>query len=175
MGSDIDTNRYEYKNIVVSGDHNALYQEAYQCFGWQPCGTRSNLLGERLWTISMWRNPRIRNREELVRLERKFEDCVEEIDQFERRKKNTAIGISLAVSLIGSALFVGGILALVVGRSVSMIILSNFLFVLACLDYLISYFVYRNRAKSRTAADMEFMSKKYGEINELMKQGRALL
>ena len=175
MGSEIDTVRNEYKNIVVSNDHNALYQEAYECFGWQTCGTRSNLLGERLWTISMWRDLKIKNRAELVKLERQFEDCTEEIAQFERGKKRTAAWITAVVCLIGAALFVGGIFALIIGWSAPMIVLADFLFMLSCLVFAAAVFVYRNRVRSRTEADLAFIDKKYEEITALMKQGRALL
>ena len=96
---------YEYRDVTVDGNMEALYVDSYESFGWQFEGRQPSLLGITTGMVSLKfkRDRKILNKAELTRLQRNFDSCVSEITRMEQSKASYASVIAFTIGIIGTA------------------------------------------------------------------------
>lgn len=76
---------YEYTSVTVRQAMESIYADGYANFGWKLESTSIQLSGESM-VMKFKRDCKIRNKVELIRLQRKFDFYVEEIESLENPK-----------------------------------------------------------------------------------------
>lgn len=164
---------YEYKNITVGREMEALYADGYANFGWTLEGTdvTPTIRGTTAANMKFKRDRKICNKAELTRLQRQFEACVQEIQALERSKTASASIAAFTVGLIGTAFLAGSVFAYIGGMLVFSIVLA----VPGLLGWIIPYFMYQKIQKDKTAELSPFIEQKYDEIYTTCEKANGLL
>lgn len=168
---------YDYKEIRVDGSKLSMYLDCYESFGWQVDergGVRENGIGERIGaTIHLKRDRKIMNKQELTRLQRNFEDCLNQIEMLERSKTSQAIMWSLVVGVIGTAFMAGSVFAV---TAVPPIIWLCILLALpGFAGWAAAPMLYRYLVNRRTSIVTPLIEEKYDEIYGICEKGNRLL
>jgi len=85
---------YEYKEVIIERGKESVYANGYPNFGWQLESNSPQTLGLSTVILKFKRDRKIRNKAELTRLQRMFENKVNEIGKLERSITTTACIIS---------------------------------------------------------------------------------
>lgn len=107
---------YEYKNITVARSMESVYTDGYANFGWQFTGTQPALQGGIAVVLKFKRNRQLKNRSELNRLEREFENGLHEIEKLERRKNASVTGSAIGFGILGTCFLAGAVLSFIAGN-----------------------------------------------------------
>ena len=93
---------YEYRDITVDRDLEALYADSYRSFGWILENASPLALGLGNITMKFKRDRKIRNKAELTRLQRQFDACVNDIMSMEDSKASSASIVAFSVGIVGT-------------------------------------------------------------------------
>ena len=172
---------YEYKEICTNRDMEGLYADSYPSFGWEleggtPC-TTLDYIGNDTINLKFKRDRKIKNKTELTRLQRKFENDVEDICHLEK-SKNTSATIGASVNgILGAVMFALSVFLMTgmlsaAGYTMPLVVVTGVIGIL--LWVLIYPTIKRQRAKS-TAKASPLIEQKYDSINETCEKAYALL
>lgn len=107
---------FEYQDIVVKKAMQSVYTDGFESFGWIADGT-GEAAGRADSVIMKFKRARkIRNKQELARLQKEFEDCGAQIVSLERSKTLQASVTGSAVGLIGTAVMAATAFAVADGQ-----------------------------------------------------------
>jgi len=163
---------YEYKDVTVNRNLEALYTDSYENFGWQMDGTDiPPSFSPSAVTLKFKRDRKIRNKAELSRLERQFNTCADEVLKLERKKSFAASVAAYLIGAAGAGLTAGSVLALLAGSLTATIVLA----VPALLGWVLPYICYTNIRKKKTAQVTPLIDSKHDEIYAVCLKANGLL
>ena len=162
---------YEYRDITIDRDMEAMYVDGYQNFGWKLDTTSSPHAGLNNITLKFKRDRKIRNKMELTRLQRQFDACVGEITGMEKSKTASASIVAYTVGLIGTAFMAGSTFAVLAPNIVLCIVLA----IPAFVGWILPYFLYKSTYAKKTAKVAPLIDNKYDEIYEVCERANNLL
>ena len=164
---------YEYKEISVPNKDVSLFLDCYENFGWTAEEPRPIQSGKGTVTLHLKRNRKIINKMELTRLQRNFESSMQEIQQMERSKKQTAMVWALLTGLAGTAFMAGAVFA--VTSEPPHYLLTILLAIPAFAGWILPSFFYRHQLQRQSRKVQPFIEAKYDEIYQLCEKGHSLL
>jgi len=162
---------YEYRDITVSRNMEAMYVDGYQNFGWELDGSAGLPAGLGSVTLKFKRDRKIRNKAELTRLQRQFDASVNEILSMEKSKGDSASIVAFTVGTIGTAFMAGSVFAVTGGLIVLCIILA----IPAFIGWILPYFLYKSTYSKKAAKVAPLIDAKYDEIYEICERANNLL
>jgi hypothetical protein len=164
---------YEYKTVTVARRLESIYLDGFQNFGWEPEGSVPAVSSQGTATVMLKfrRNRNIKNKGELVRLERQFEGSIQEIEVLEKSKTTAASIAAFTVGIIGTAFMAGSVFAYLAGMLPLMIVLA----IPGFLGWLLPYFCYTKIQAKRTESAAPLIDKQYDAVYDLCEQAHALL
>ena len=100
-----DTNfvGYEYKDMLVRRSMESVFADGYGNFGWTLDSVSSSIPSHSSVIMKFKRDRKIRNKNELTRLQRQFESCVAEIERLEKSKVIGAGVVAYTLGVSGTA------------------------------------------------------------------------
>lgn len=164
---------YEYKERNVAGSKVSQYLDGYMNFGWIPDETMQQMKEGTSVMLRLKRDRKIMNKAELTRLQRHFEDCMNQIDALEKLKTSTATAAALAIGIIGTAFMAGSTFA--VTNEPPIIWLCILLAIPGFLGWILPYFVFGAIVRKRTGKITPLIEDKYNEIYEICEKGSRIL
>jgi hypothetical protein len=162
---------YEYKEVSVNQETEALYSDCYPQFGWElenTC-TAFPLVGSVIMKFK--RDRKIRNKAELTRLQRQFDSLCKEITALEQSKGLSASAIAYVIGVVGTAFMAGSVFAFLGGMLPLCIIFA----IPAFVGWVIPYFCYLKIRKTKTSKVAPLIDQKYDEIYEVCEKANGLL
>ena len=164
---------YEYKSLSVSREMENIYLDTYPSFGWKLEGSASFLShgGLSPVVLKFKRDRKIRNKDDLIRLERQFENSVYEIERLEKSKTTAAHIAALTVGIIGTAFMASSVFAYLNGKTALMVVLA----VPAIFTWIIPYFCYTNIKAKWTQAAVPLIGKQYDMVYQVCEEAHVLL
>jgi len=156
---------YEYKDVTVRRDMEALYTDSFPSFGWQPEGRMASLSPGTAVTLKFKRNRRIANKAELTRLQREFERHISEIEKLEDSKMIMPSAAAYSVGIIGTALMAGSVFAVTAAHPI--VPLCIVLAIPGFIGWVIPYFLFNRMKQKRTSEAMPLIDSKYDAIYEI--------
>lgn len=127
---------YEYKKVQISKQSSDLYLDCIINLGYEV--TNKNIdLGK--VNLSLKRNYKIQNRNEVIALEKQFEEKFKELEKINNEKKDLAIITSLSIGLIGTAFLAGATFSFLASNILLMIILA----IPGFAGWFFPYFIYK--------------------------------
>ncbi len=163
---------YEYYEIRADAGKISMYLDSYECFGWEP-DENSRMQDSGRSVIRLKRNRKIVNKQELIRLQRHFEDCINQIEQLEKRKMSKGTMISIAVGILGTACMAGSVFAVTAAPPV--IWLCILLAVPGILCWIAPVYAYRYLVEKETNRIQPMIEDKMEEIYGICEKGHSLL
>jgi hypothetical protein len=91
---------FDYRTVQVPKGKDALYQDTYRNFGWEPDGSNSTVPGGRRHRIGFRRNRALRS-VEVTELQHNAETALASIDDLERSRTLAASIVAYALGTIG--------------------------------------------------------------------------
>ena len=163
---------YEYKDVTVRRDTEALYADSYTSFGWTPEGTTPSLSPTSV-TLKFKRNRRIKNKAELTRLQREFESHIREIEKLEDSKGLFSSAIAYGVGILGAAFMAGSVFAIT--AATPLIVWCIILAVPGCIGWILPYFLSKKIRQNKTEQVTPLIDRKYDEIYETCEKADRLV
>lgn len=164
---------YDYKVVKTEEQMLSLCIDSYQCFGWKVDESRNGGFDEKENILYLKRNRKIVNKQELTRLQRNFEDCMEQIKRLERAKTTKATMASMTIGIVGTAFMAGSVFA--VTASPPIIWLCILLAIPAFIGWATPIILYRYLVDKNNRELTPLIENKYEEINLICEKGNRLL
>ena len=162
---------YEYQEVVVKGGMTSVYTDGYENFGWKLEDSYSSLGKPDSVIMKFKRDRRIRNKPELIRLQRQFDAIISDIVSLEASKRVKASVVAYIVGIIGTAFMAGSVFAITSGILPLCILLA----VPAFIGWLLPYFLYRSIEMKKTASVNPLIDSKYDELYDVCEKANSLL
>ena len=164
---------YEYKTVTIARGLESIYRDGLQNFGWESEGSVPAVSSQGTATVMLKfrRNRNIKNKGELARLERQFEDSIQEIEVLERSKTTTAFIAAITIGIIGTAFMAGSVFAYLAGMLPLMVVLA----IPGFLGWLLPYFCYTGIKAKHTQSAAPFIDKQYDAVYDLGEKAHSIL
>lgn len=168
---------YEYREVSVPENLLSLYIDSYPCFGWDMDGnTIQRTRGKenaKYVDVRFKREVKIMNKAELTRLQRHFDDCVNQLEALERAKTSMPLIAALVVGLIGTAFMA---LATFAVTAQPPHVLACVLFAIpGFISWILPVFIYRRLVQAKKKKLSPLIDEKYNEIYDICEKGNRLL
>ena len=162
---------YEYKDINVTRETEAMYVDAYENFGWSFEDRQTSHIGINSVNLKFKRDRKIRNKAELTRLQRQFDAYVSEITRLERSKAASASVVAYTVGIIGCAFLAGATFSYLAGSIILCVILA----IPGFAGWILPYFLYNSTYAKKTEQVTPLIETKYDEIYDICERANSLL
>ena len=165
--------RFDYLKVTVEEELLSQYMDGYEKFGWK---MDENVKPEKSMgkvTLHMKRSRHIINKVELIRLQRHYESCMEEICTLEASKSSVPTMVSLTCGIAGCGFMAGSVFA--VTASPPIIWLTVILAIPGFLLWAAAYFGYKAAKKHRIKKVIPLIEAKYDEACEVCEKAFRLL
>ncbi len=163
---------YEYKEVTADSERASMYLDGYKNFGWVIDDNMPPFVSMGKVTLRLKRDRKILNKAELTRLQRHFEACMGEIETMESLKTSGATAWALAVGILGTVFMAGSVFA--VTNEPPKIALCIILAIPAIAGWILPYFVFKSKVKSKADQIMRLVEQKYDEIDGICEKGSKL-
>jgi len=162
---------YEYKDVTVRRDMEALYADSLPSFGWKLEGT-SPALSISTVNLKFKRNRRITNKAELTRLQREFENHMSEIEKLEDSKMIAPSAVAYGIGIVGAAFMAGSVFAIT--AATPLIPLCIILAVPGFIGWILPYFLFKKIKQSKTEKVSPLIDRQYDAIYETCEKANRL-
>jgi len=160
---------YEYKDVTVRRESEALYTDSYGSFGWKLEGENPSLSVTSV-NLKFKRDRRIPNKAELIRLQQEFDSHVKTIEKLEDSKNIAGGAAAYVIGLVGTALMAGATFSYLAG----MIPLCVILAVPGFAAWGVSYLAYLRIKKGKTEKVAPMIDREYDAIYEVCEKANGL-
>lgn len=175
MGS---RNAITYDYLAIQAEGKAAYEvvDSYQALGWEAINRESSFIPG-LMTINFRRNRKVKNKEQLNRLQTKLDDCFNGIKVCEKNKTQTAMVFALILGVIGAIIFGGGMsmILTITNPELWVYIVGGILALIGAVPCALAYFVYNRIRVKKTAAMNILIEGKRDEIDNLCDDAQRFL
>jgi hypothetical protein len=164
---------YEYKNITAAHELESIYLDGFPNFGWEPDGSAPffSPKGTAAVMLKFKRNRNIKNKGDLTRLERQFENGIQEIEILEKSKTNTASIVAFTIGIIGAAFMAGSVFAYLAGMTPLMVVLA----IPGFAGWVLPYFCYTRIKAKRIQTIAPLIEKQYDAVYDVCEKAHTLL
>lgn len=128
---------YEYEEVAVKSGMSSVYADGYENFGWKLENSDFALGKPDSVVMRFKRDRKIRNKPELIRLQRQFNSIVSDIVSLESSKRIKASIVAYIVGIAGMAFMAGSVFSIISGMLVPCIILA----IPAFIGWIVPYFL----------------------------------
>lgn len=162
---------YEYKDVTVEPSMESLWTDSYANFGWLLERKVTDTIGMNSIKLRFKRDRKIRNKVELIRLQRQFEGCIKQIENLEKSKNIGASAFAYGVGILGTAFMTFSVFSYLGG----MLPLSIIFAIPGFLGWILPYFGYI-KIKDRKAEKVNpLIDEKYDMIYNTCEKASRLL
>lgn len=166
-------NSFDYLKITVEENLLSQYIDGYEKFGWNPDENVKPEKGMGKVTLHLKRNRHIINKTELIRLQKHYEACMNEISTLEASKNTVPAMVSLSCGLLGCGFMTGSVFA--VTAEPPIIWLTVLLAIPGFLLWAAAYLGYKAVKNRRMQRVIPLIEEKYDEADEVCEKAFRLL
>lgn len=161
---------YEYKNINTSRELAAIYIDSFPSFGWELDDyTYNNYL--RRASLIFKRDRKMKNKVEVNRLQRQFEDGLMNVSSLESNKGNRASIIALIVGIIGTAFLALATFTYLAGMYIPCALFA----VVGFVGWVLPYFIFKNVYHKRAIQVAIEVDREYDGLYVACEKAQTLL
>lgn len=160
---------FEYQEKNIDGKFLNLYLDNYPHFGWQLSTVERSTTRPGKVLLKIKRDRHIANKQELVRLQRKFESETNQIQRFEKEKTFLATMISILVGPLGS-IFLAISVMILHNNS----FLSTIIGILGIIAWILPYWIYRDIKNRKAIKLSDKINRIYDLIDDTCQQAHSL-
>ena len=160
---------YEYKTMAVSRKLASVFVDCYPSFGWSLDDSIFYNHSNRV-TLTFKRNRQMKNKPEINKFQRQFEQGIENITHLEDTKKTRASIIAMSVGMVGAAFMAGATFSFLAGNIVLCIILA----IPGFFGWGVAYQVFRHFSKKRAEEVVSLVDREYDSIYSSCEKANTL-
>lgn len=164
---------YDYKEINVEANKTSLCMDCYKSLGWSIEEEYGNSREKGNVRFRIKRDRKIMNKQELIRLQRNFEDCMNQIERLERSKTSKATSVSIGIGILGTCFLAGSVFAIT--AEVPNVFLCVLLGAPGLIGWAIPLICYSHMVRNREEIVQVLVEEKYDEIHLICEKGSKLL
>ena len=161
---------YEYKSVIATRELASVYADCYPGFGWTLEDNTFNNYSNKV-RLTFKRKRQLKNKPEINKLQRQFEESVENIAHMKETKTSRAGIMALVVGLIGTAFLAGATFSFLAGYIIACIILA----IPGFIGWGAAYVVYQRLANKRSAEIVPLIDQEYDSLYSYCEKANALL
>lgn len=161
---------YEYRNIATNRELASVYADCLPQFGWELENNTFNSQANRV-SMTFKRNRKIKNKLELNKLQRRFEESINNATHLKGSKTTRANITSYGVGLIGTAFMAGSVFSFLAGNIAACVVLAIPGFIL----WGLAYVFYRSLVKKRSTEIIPEIDREFDSAYSVCEQAHALL
>lgn len=174
---------YEYLSLFVESDKEPLYIDCYENFGWTLIRNASlvdkedyyinSLNDKRKLNIKFKRDRKIKNKNELLRLQRKMESTIKEIERLEHYPDYIGMIYSIMVGLVGTVFMALSVFSL---TATTPHYLGCILFgLMGCIGFFLPYFLYKKIKENKEQENLPLIEEQYNLLYDFCCQAKKLI
>lgn len=164
---------FDYLKITVEEDLYSQYIDGYEKFGWKLDENAKPEKGMGKVTLYLKRSRHIMKKTELIRLQRHYEACMNEISSLKASKSSVPTMVSLSCGLTGCGFMAGSVFAVTANPPI--IWLTVILAIPGFFLWAASYFGYKAAKRRRTQKVDPLIDIKFDEVDEVCEKAFRLL
>lgn len=161
---------YEYKTVVATREFASVYADCYPRFGWRLEDNTFNNHSNKV-SLTFKRNRQLRNKPEINKLQRQFEEGIENISYLKKTKNSRAGLVAITVGLIGTAFLAGATFSYLANFIIACVILA----VPGFVGWGAAYLVYQQLSNKRAAEIVPLIDQEYDSLYSYCEKANALL
>lgn len=168
-----DAVTYDYKTVEATQKNALEIIDCYEAMGWELAGKHDYVF---VVSLNFRRNRKIKNKDQLNRLQVKLDDHINGIGVYEKRKTQNAQIISLIVGIIGVLVFGGGMCLCLLTPLPEIVsyIAGSVLGVIGAAVCGLAYLIYKKLLAKDTVAMNALIDKKRDEISNICEDAQKL-
>ena len=175
---------YDYLTISVNKDQEQLYVDCYQNFGWEFINSTRNESNHdyylnapdinemNLTNIKFRRDIKIKNKAELLILQKKMEAALKKIDKLIKEPEMKGTMYSIIIGIIGLLFFIFGILSYIASNPIYVLAILNGIVGLAGIIF--AYIIYIKVKKQKQEQNEALIEEQYSFIYEYCEKANKL-
>ena len=167
---------YDYKTVETAQKYAPETLDCYEAFGWELKARAEGVLGINT-SFNLRRARRVKNKEQVNRLQLRMEDDLNHIKVMEKKKTSTASTIALIIGIVGALFFGSGMCMFMVDFDQMLwhYIVGGVLAAIGLGECLLGYVSYLKIRDKNTKAMNEEIEKKRDEIAAICEDAQRLL
>lgn len=163
---------YDYTTVEAKGNSAPEIADCYEALGWDLASHRESFGGGA--TLNFKRNRKIKNKDQLSRLQIKLDDAIRSIGELEERKTRSANIVAIIVGIIGTLVFGGGMCMCMLMPETWALVVGIVLGAVGAGICALGYLAYKKlRAKNTTAMNV-LIDKKRDEISAICEDAHRI-
>lgn len=165
---------YDYKTVDATQKNAFEIIDCYEALGWELANKNEGLMGV---SLTFKRGRKIKNKEQLNRMQMKLDDHINSIEVLEKRKTSKATSVAIILGVIGTLIFGGGMSICLTQplESIVSYIVGSVLALAGALVASPAYLAFKKiRAKSTMIFDVQ-IDKKRDEISQICEDAQRVL
>lgn len=175
---------YEYLSMNVKSDKELLYIDSYENFGWILTNNTAlidnedyyinniNTNGNKLVNIKFKRDRKIKNKQQLISLQRKLETALKEIEKLESKPYTKGISYSMTIGVIGTIFL--AILVFLLRSTNPLYILAIPCGIIGIIGWILPFFIYIKVKEKTINENVTLIDEQYNIIYDTCEQARKL-
>lgn len=176
---------YDYLKLEVLPDLEQLYVDCYQSFGWELTKvSETNInqdyyingrtfLEKPLVTLKFKRNRKIKNKAELLKLQKDMEDYFKKIDKLKKEPELIGTIYSMILGVVGLLFIIFSILSLT--SKTPFYILGVINGIVGVVGVILAFFMYNKKRKQLQEKNEILIEEQYNNIYELCEKANNLI
>ncbi len=166
-------NGYEYTEVMVRRDMLSVISDAYESFGWKlvsaaEADAYAQATGKLV--LKFRRDRKIRNKAELVRLQSRFDACLESIEHLEIRKTCLPSAVAYGIGILGVLCTACAVFCAISADLTACILTS----IPGALGLMLPHPLHSRLLKKRSIKIMPMIDEKYDEIFGICEKAKEL-
>lgn len=177
---------YEYLSLDVASDKEPLYVDCYENFGW--ILTNNSVLVDKedyfinniklnnyrqQVNIKFKRDRKIKNKVQLITLQRKLEAALKEIDRLEAEPNTKGIISAMTIGMMGTVFLAISVFSITATKP--LYFLSTLTGIIGIAGWILPFFVYKNKKTLTEKNNVSLIDEQYNNIYDTCEQAKKLI
>lgn len=175
---------YEYLSLNVDSEKEPLYIDCYENFGWILINNSALVDKEDYFinnltpnnykrvNIKFKRDRRIKNKIELLSLQRKLEASLKEIDRLEREPNSKGVISALVIGTIGTIFLAISVFSMTAENP--LYFLSIITGIIGIINWTLPFFAYKNKKSIQEKENITLIDEQYNNIYDTCERAKKL-
>lgn len=176
---------YEHLSIDVNPEQEQLYVDCYQSFGWEFVSSSGNTLNQDYYVndpnlnkinlvhIKFKRDKKIKNKAELLILQKKMESTLKKIDKLTKEPEMISTMYSMIIGIIGLVFFAFGILSYIASNPIYMLAILNG--IIGIVGFIIAFLINGKIKKQKEEQNEVLIEEQYNLIYGYCEKANKLI
>lgn len=168
---------YSYDYLTVDTDLKKASQtmDYYESLGWEITGSneRAEMMGKTV--LNFRRDRKIKNKDQLLRMQKKMEDAMESIEVLQKQKKSGATVLSLVIGIVGALILGIGMCMCMLNPTLGLMIGGCIVGVVGIIVCGVNYYIFKKAVSKKSAKINPIISKKGDELANFCEEAQKYL